>query len=83
MLKLCPIIYASVPMLYSNNFQIMPNYVLPVWGPSLLQRHVTRIQRLQNHAIYSSFNLLSTQIQPYYGILQSFTLVEVSSPYQL
>ena len=57
-------------------------YAFPVWGPFLLQCHVTRIQQLQNHAVRLMYRLHTyDHITEYY--IQPFTLVEVSSPYQL
>jgi len=33
------------------------NYVLPVWGASLTQQNISRIQHLQNRAVHLLYHL--------------------------
>ena len=46
-------------------------YALPVWGPSLYQHHLQRLQRLQNHAVRLIFSLNKfDHVSDYYRQLQ-------------
>ena len=46
-------------------------YALPVWGPSLYQHHLQRLQRLQNHAVRLIFSLNKfDNVSDYYRQLQ-------------
>ena len=50
-------------------------YALPVWGPSLYQQHLLRLQRLQNRAVRLIFSLHKfDHVSNYYKQLQWFNL---------